>query len=404
LIRLRNAARILAPLSDTRDHRLVLIVAGEASADLHGSNLVKALKRSEPDIAFWGIGGGNMAQAGVRILVSSSDMAVVGLTEVLHRLRTIVKAANTMKSALKNLHPDLLILIDYPDFNLYLARMAKRLGIPVLYYISPQVWAWRRGRVKKIARRVDRMVVILPFEESFYREQGLKVDYVGHPLLDEFESKVRDRIPLGGNPPEGPAPQSETAIHHPVVGLLPGSRRDEIRNLLPVMIRSVEILKTRYPHIRCLLPLAKTIEREYVETFVRATPMNIEIEQSDVYRTLGRCHVALVASGTATLDTAIMGIPMVVVYKVAPFSYWLGRMLIKVPYIGLVNLVAGERVVPELIQNDVTPDRLANEVLALLEDEGARKTMIARLKGIQKDLGKGGASEKAARIAIEMME
>jgi lipid-A-disaccharide synthase len=346
----------------------------------------------EPNVAFWGIGGSNMAQAGVRILVSSSDMAVVGLTEVMHKLHTIFKAANVMKFALKNLHPDLLILIDYPDFNLYLARLAKRLHIPVFYYISPQVWAWRRGRVKKIARRVDRMAVILPFEEAFYRQQGMNVDYVGHPLLDEFDCKDRNCIPQVG-----------TAIQYPVVGLLPGSRRDEIRNLLPVMIRSVEILKTKYADVRCMLPLAKTIEREFVDPFVQRTQLNIEIHQSDIYAVLEHCHIALVASGTATLDTAIMGIPMVVVYKVTPFSYWLGRKLIKVPYIGLANLIAGERVVPELIQDDVRPDRLADEAFSLLEDEKSRKTMVAKLKDIRKGLGRGGASKRAARIAIEMM-
>ena len=367
---------------------------------MHGSNLVRALKRLDSDIVCWGIGGANMAQAGVRILVPSSKMAVVGLTEVVERLHTIVKAANTMKSALKNLHPDLLILIDYPDFNLYLAGIAKRLGIPVLYYISPQVWAWRSGRVKKIARRVDRLAVILPFEESFYRKRGLNVDYVGHPLLDEFESDV----PSSRSKVQGPMPQGASGIQHPVVGLLPGSRRDEIKNLLPVMIRSVEILKTRYPDIRCLLPLAKTIEREYVENFIRNTPVTIDISENHIYSVLERCHIALVASGTATLDTAIMGIPMVVVYKVAPFSYWLGRKLIKVPYIGLANLVAGERVVPELIQDEVTPVKLAREALSLLEDQEVRESMIAKLHGVRKGLGKGGASERAARIAIEMMK
>jgi len=309
-----------------------------------------------------------MAQAGVRILVSSSDMAVVGLTEVLRKLHTIAKAANQMKSALKRLHPDLLILIDYPDFNLHLARIAKRVGVPVLYYISPQVWAWRRGRIKKIVRRVDRMAVILPFEQSFYRKQGMYVDYVGHPLLDELEWNVQH--PTSND--RRLIPEGATGNRHPVVGLLPGSRRDEIRNLLPVMIKSVEILKTRYPDVRCLLP--------------------------------DHCHVALVASGTATLDTAIMGIPMVIVYKVAPLSYWLGKRLIKVPYIGLANLIAGERVVPELIQEDVTPQRLATEALSLLENEEIRKTMIEKLNRIRKGLGKGGASEKVARIAIEMIK
>jgi lipid-A-disaccharide synthase len=361
---------------------------------------VKAIKRLEPDVAFWGIGGNNMAQAGVRILVSSSDMAVVGLTEVLRKLHTIAKAANQMKSALKRLHPDLLILIDYPDFNLHLARIAKRVGVPVLYYISPQVWAWRRGRIKKIVRRVDRMAVILPFEQSFYRKQGMYVDYVGHPLLDELEWNVQH--PTSND--RRLIPEGATGNRHPVVGLLPGSRRDEIRNLLPVMIKSVEILKTRYPDVRCLLPLAKTIERECVETFVKETTLDIEIHQGDVHSALDHCHVALVASGTATLDTAIMGIPMVIVYKVAPLSYWLGKRLIKVPYIGLANLIAGERVVPELIQEDVTPQRLATEALSLLENEEIRKTMIEKLNRIRKGLGKGGASEKVARIAIEMIK
>ena len=340
-----------------------------------------------------------MAQAGVRILVRSSNMAVVGLTEVVERLHTIVKAANTMKSALKTLHPDLLILIDYPDFNLYLARIAKRLGIPVLYYISPQVWAWRSGRVRKIARRVDRMAVILPFEEAFYRRRGLNVDYVGHPLLDEFESSIQVR----SSNVQGPLLQGATEIQNPVIGLLPGSRRDEIKNLLPVMIRSAEILKARYPDIRCLLPLAKTIERDYVDKFIRETPLNIEIHQNDIYTVLKNCHIALVASGTATLDTAIMGVPMVVVYKVSPFSYWLGKMLVKVPYIALANLVAQEKVVPELIQGDVTPERLASEALSLLENQLIRNAMTAKLENVRKGLGRGGASKRAARIAVEMM-
>ncbi len=348
-----------------------------------------------------------MEQAGVKILVSSSDMAVVGLTEVLHRAHTIVRAANRLKFILKNHHPDLLILIDYPDFNLYMARIAKRLKIPVLYYISPQVWAWRKRRIKKIAKRVDRMAVILPFEEAFYRKRGIHVDYVGHPLLDAFERRTgnpRSKTQFHQAGPRSEILDPQPATRHPVVGILPGSRKEEIRNLLPVMIRSVEILKRRYPDIRCLLPLAKTIEPEFVETFVRESPLNIEVHQSDIYGILDHCDITLVTSGTATLDTAIMGIPMVVVYKVTPFSYWVGRMLIKVPYIGLANLVAGERVVPELIQDDVTPERLANEARTLLEDEDVRRDMITRLHGIRKRLGRGGASERTARIAIEMMK
>lgn len=372
------------------------MVAGEASADLHGSNLVKAMKAFCPGVIFCGIGGNNMKQAGVKILVSSSDMAVVGLTEVLQRFHTIFRAANKLKATLKTHHPDLLILIDYPDFNLYMARIARRLQIPVLYYISPQVWAWRRGRVKKIARRVDRMAVILPFEEQFYRERGVKVDYVGHPLLDVFESATWNPKPATRN--------LELATRGPVVGLLPGSRREEIRNMLPTMIRSAEILKTRYPDIRCLLPLAKTIESEFIDAFIGKSSLNIEVHKGDIYEVLNRCHIALVTSGTATLDTAIMAVPMVVVYKVSPLSYRVGKMLIKTSFIGLANLVAGERVVPELIQDEVTPERLADEALTLIENEYVRKNMITKLHGIRKRLGEGGASERTARIAAEMMK
>ncbi|MBL7224755.1 MAG: lipid-A-disaccharide synthase [Desulfobacteraceae bacterium] len=372
------------------------MVAGEASADLHGSNLVKAMKASCPGVTFCGIGGTNMKQAGVKILVSSSDMAVVGLTEVLQRFHTIFRAANKLKATLKTHHPDLLILIDYPDFNLYMARIARRLQIPVLYYISPQVWAWRRGRVKKIARRVDRMAVILPFEEAFYRKRGVTVDYVGHPLLDAFKRETYNLQPATRNP--------QPATRNPVVGLLPGSRREEIRNMLPIMIRSAEILKIRYPDIRCLLPLAKTIEPEFIDSFIRKSSLNIEVHQGDIYEVLDRCHIALVTSGTATLDTAIMAVPMVIVYKVAPLSYRVGKMLIKTSFIGLANLVAGERVVPELIQDEVTPERLADEALTLIENEHVRKKMITKLHGIRKRLGEGGASERTAKIAAEMMK
>ena len=387
------------------------MVAGEASADLHGSNLVKAMKASCPGVTFCGIGGANMKQAGVKILVSSSDMAVVGLTEVVQRLHTIFRAANKLKAILKAHHPDLLILIDYPEFNLYMARIARRLQIPVLYYISPQVWAWRRGRVKKIAKRVDRMAVILPFEEKFYRKRGVDVDYVGHPLLDAFKPATRNlqQSPeVGGRRSEVRSQKSKrqnpvSSIQNPVVGLVPGSRREEIRNMLPIMIRSAEILKIRYPDIRCLLPLAKTIEPEYIDSFIRKSSLDIEVHQGDIYEVLDRCHIAMVTSGTATLDTAIMAVPMVIVYKVTPLSYRIGKILIKTPFIGLANLVAGERVVPELIQDEVTPERLADEALTLIENEHVRNNMITKLHRIRKRLGEGGASERTAKIALGMM-
>ncbi len=394
LTKLREAVRISRPFANTKDFKFVVIVAGEASADLHGSNLVKAMVRSNPNIVFWGIGGKRLEEVGVKILFSSSEMAVVGLTEVLSRLYTIAKASRKLKYILKNDRPDLLILIDYPDFNINVARTAKRFQIPVLYYISPQVWAWRRGRVRKLSRRIDRMGVILPFEEEFYRQRGMEVDYVGHPLLDAYPEDL-DK--------EKAMVQFGVELDHPVVGMLPGSRKQEIRNLLPIMVKSAEILGKSYPNIKCLLALARTIDTEFVQTFIVNSEVSIKVIQGDIYQVLSVCDVAQVASGTATMETAIMGVPMVIAYKVSPITFWIGKIVVKVPCIGLVNLVAGEKVVPELIQNEVTPDRLAHETLTILEQEDVREKMIMKLKGIKERLGRGGASERTAKIALEMM-
>jgi lipid-A-disaccharide synthase len=391
LTRLKEATKIFSTFPESREQKLVVIVAGEASADIHGSNLVKAMKRLDPGIVFRGIGGNEMERAGVKLLFSASDMAVVGVTEVLSRLHTIVRASKKLKSILKYKHPDLLILIDYPDFNIHIAGIAKRYEVPVLYYISPQVWAWRKGRVRKISRRVDRMAVILPFEEEFYRRRGMKVDYVGHPLLDVFEYRKTRHDSVSSE------------LRYPVVGLLPGSRKEEVRNLLPVMVETARLLGRRYSEIRCVLPLAPTIDPEFLESFIHDSPVEIKVIQGDVHEVLSSCDVALVASGTATLDTAIMGVPMAIVYKVSLVSYLVGRMVIKVPHIGLVNLVAGEEVVPELIQHEVTAERLAREVEIILEDREVRAKMKDKLKRVKESLGRGGASERTAGIALEMM-
>ncbi len=379
----------------SNDVKSVVIIAGEASADLHASNLVEAMKRLNPAIVFSGIGGERMEQAGVKILVPSSEMAVVGLTEVFSKLRTILKAAKDIKSILKNEHPDLLILIDYPDFNIHIARTAKRHGIPVLYYICPQLWAWRKGRIKKIARRVDRMAVILPFEKEYYRRNPIKMDYVGHPVLDEYP-QVIDKSQV----------VSKTGMDKglPIVGIIPGSRKEEIRNLLPVMFDASEILLKRFPDLRCILPLAPGIEPSFIQPFVDNSKVPVKLFQGSIYEVLSVCDIALVTSGTATLETGIMGVPMVIVYRVSPFSFWLGKMIIDVPFIGIVNLIGEEEVVPELIQDDVTADRLAREALNILENSGVRENMIKKLNLVKEKLGKGGASDRTAQIALEMME
>lgn len=380
----------------TRNEKRVLIVAGEASGDLHGANLIRAIKNLDSRISFSGIGGGKMKEAGVDVLVSSSDMAVVGLTEVFSKLNNIIRAHFKLKSILKNSPPDLLILIDYPDFNINLARIANRYNVPVLYYISPQVWAWRKGRVKKIARRVDRMAVILPFEKEFYSKAGtsLDVEYVGHPLLDS--------APLDLNPVDI---RKELGYSHGdfVLGLLPGSRNEEIRNLLPLMIDAAEIISSRYDKLRCILPVAPTISRDPVISAIERSPLEITVSPVDIYRTLCACDIALVASGTATLETAIMEVPMVIAYKVSQVSSLIGKLVINVPYVGLVNLIAGEEVVPELIQDDVTAERLAGEALSILENEKRKTDMVKKLGMVKARLGSGGASDRTARIALDMI-
>ena len=380
-------------MSDNKKKR-VLIVAGEASADLHGSNLVRAIKKMDPGLSIWGVGGEKMKAAGVKILIPSSAMAVVGLTEVFSKLHRISKAYFQLKSILKRKDTDLLILLDYPDFNINLARSAKRFGIPVLYYISPQVWAWRKGRVKKIADRVDRMAVILPFEKPFYKKHGLSVEYVGHPLLDAAPIRPNRNDAI-----------RELGLENadPVLGLLPGSRTDEVINLLPVMIKASSLLSSRYPALKCVLPLASTISPGLVRSIIGESSLDIKISRQGIYQSLAACDMAVVASGTATLEAAIMGIPMVIAYRVSPISYWVGKIMVRVPHIGLVNLVAGEEIVPELIQGEVTPERIAEEALTILMAGQRRENMIKKLGEVKEKLGEGGASERTAGMAIEMI-
>jgi len=365
-------------------------VAGEASGDLHGARLAAEMKILWPGVTIRGMGGHRMASEGVEILVSCSDVAVVGLTEVFMKLPALRRALAILKSELELNRPDLLVLIDYPDFNLHLAGFAGRLGIPVLYYIGPQVWAWRRGRIRKIARRVTRMAVILPFEEDYYKRRGVNARYVGHPLMDASSFPALEA-------------REDLRLEEPLVGLIPGSRREEVIRLLPSMVKAGELMKRRFPDISFVLPLAESIPIELVKTYLSKSNIHVDVLRSGIYEALRRCHVAMVASGTATLETAIMGVPMVIAYRVSSLSYLVGRLVIKVPFIGLVNLVAGEKAVPELIQHEVSPGNLAMEAARLLEDDSLRRRTIEKLAVVKKSLGGSGASRRAAEIAIHML-
>lgn len=370
-----------------------MIIAGEASGDLHGANLVRALRRRTPDLFVCGIGGHHMRAAGVRILLEASQLAVVGITEVLAKLPVIWKGLGLAKNLLKSLQPDLLILIDFPDFNLRVARMAKKRGIPVLYYVSPQIWAWRQGRVRTIKQRVDHMAVILPFEADFYQRHGVPVTFVGHPLLDVWEA-------------EAPPKASADLRAGPVVGLLPGSREGEIQRLLPVMVQAARRLEKQYENIRFLVSVAPTVNREHVEEILQRFPgdASIKVVEGGIGPILDACHMVLAASGTVTLEAAIGGMPMVIVYKVSPLSYRIGKALIRVKHISLVNLIAGRELAPELIQDQATPDNLAAAAAAMLSDPQRLESLRAELLNIRSLLGGGGASGRVAATALSLMK
>ena len=376
------------------DSKKIMIVAGEQSGDLHGSNLVRAMHRIDPDLRFYGIGGRKMREAGVELIADAADMAVVGLTEVVGKLGMILGVMRRMKLALKKLKPALLILIDYPDFNLRLGKAAKKDGVRVFYYISPQIWAWRKGRIHKIKEVVDKMAVILPFEEQVYRQVSMDVSFVGHPLLDVVKTKYARQEALS---------KFDLQDGITTVGLLPGSRKGEVSTLLPVMLKAARILMQSRPPVQFVLPLADALDRGFVEEMIRQESVPVRVVPNEIYDVIGVSDIVVVASGTATLETALLGTPMVIIYKVSPLSYYVGTKVINVTHIGLANLIAGKTIVPELIQDDANPNRIAAEVIGILADESRMQRIKEELNQIREKLGSPGASEKAARLACDML-
>jgi lipid-A-disaccharide synthase len=373
-----------------------MIVAGEASGDLHGSNLVKAMLSIDSSLKFYGIGGERLKSAGVDIIADSSDMAVVGITEVVSKLGFILKVRYELKKSIKEDRPDLLILIDYPDFNISLAKTAKKNNVKVFYYISPQVWAWRKKRINDLANCVDRMAVILPFEKDVYDRVPLDVGFVGHPLLDTVK-RTRSRGEI----------LSELGLeaNRKIVVILPGSREKEVTRLLPEMLGAAEILKKKIPSIQFVLPLANTLPIELISDITDHYAVDATIVQNtSIYDAVGESDMAMVASGTATLEVALLEIPMIIVYKVSPFTYLAGKIFINVEHIGLVNIIAGKRVVPELIQGDATAEKIAEEMLAILSDETAMDRIRGDLRDIRQTLGNPGAAERTAGLAYELLQ
>ena len=373
----------------------VMIVAGEASGDMYGARVVEEAHRLDSSVRFFGIGGAAMRRAGVETLVDSKEMAVMGLFEIVSHFDVIYRAFKLLKSRLLNEKPDLLILIDYPGFNLRLAAVAKRAGVKVFYYITPQVWAWHSSRARKIARLVDHAAVILPFEAPFFEQVGLPVTFVGHPLLEMALPSMTIE-----------AAQKEFGLDHNLrtVGLFPGSRKREIDSLLSVMLESAKLLQERFPDLQFILPLASSIDRGAVDRKVSESGVAVTVVEGKNYDVMQTCDVIIAASGTVTMEIALFGIPMVIVYKASPLTFAIGIRLLNVDHVGICNIVAGERIVPELLQDDANPLRIADELTKMLADSHYANSIRHKLLKVRSLLGDSGASRRVARLAMDIME
>lgn len=372
-----------------------MISAGEASGDLHAANLVKALHRLDPDIAVKAMGGEKLKQAGAEILVDCSDIAVVGIIEVLANYRKIVGVLNQLKEELRNNPPDLLILVDYQEFNFKLAKTAKECGVKVLFYISPQVWAWRPHRVHKIGKLIDMMAVLFPFEEKFYKKANVPVRFVGHPLVDEAKAiKTKQEAISEYNLDE----------NKKIVGLFPGSRRGEIKRVLPIQLETAVLLKEKHPELQFILPVASTLNKNDFTAYLNGySALGIKLVKDHAYDVMQVCDAIITASGTATLEIALMGIPNAIAYKIAPLSYFILKRMVTIDNIGLVNIVAEKNIVKEFIQHKAQPKAIAKEIDKILTDANYRNEMISELNQVRAKLGKEGGSNNIAQLAFEML-
>lgn len=356
----------------------LFIIAGEDSGDLHASNLIKALQQKHPALAVRGVGGDKMAEQQTSLIAHIKDINFMGFWEILKNLGTIRRLFRTVKNDILSWEPDAVVLVDYPGFNLRMTKFIKALGIPVIFYISPQLWAWKKGRVKTIKRFVDRMMVILPFEKDFYAKEGVEVDFVGHPLLDVIE--------------ESP----DVPISKPIVALLPGSRKQEIKRMLPVMLE----LPKKFPAYEFVIAAAPSQDESFYRDLMGQT--TIKLIKDQTYDLLHQASYALVTSGTATLETGLHKVPQIVCYAGSPISYAIGKRVIQVKYISLVNLILDKPLVAELIQHEFTPARLEEELTSLMENtETAR--VLEGYEHLKTKLGNKGASARAAEIVSNFL-
>lgn len=375
--------------------RRVMIVAGEASGDLHGAKLVHALKKLHPDMDCYGIGGERMRQAGFHGLVDVSELSVIGLTEAVKHYRRLRKILNRMKGELQLNRPELLVLIDSPDFNLPLARAARKLGIKVLYYISPQIWAWRSSRIRVIKHCVDMMATVFPFEENFYRDAGVPVTYVGHPLVEDAHATA-DRAAL--------IRSMGLDAEKRIVGIFPGSRESEIEHNLPVLVQSALALSKKLGNLQFVVPVAPTLPAQMVERYIQHTPADITATNSDIYDVIDACDAVAATSGTVTLQVTLMQTPMVILYRVSPLTYLILKRLVNFSYAGIANVIADREICREFIQHEASPENIAGELERLLSDPAYTDRMKREMGEIRKILGEKNGSVETARLALQLIE
>ena len=373
----------------------IMFSAGESSGDQHAANMFLELKKHQPDIKGFGMGGAKMALAGIDIRYDSGSIGVIGVVEVLKHYGEIRRALKLIQQLVSTERPDLLVCVDYKEFNLKLARFAKQCGVKVLFYVSPQVWAWRPGRVKTYGKAIDMMAVIFPFETTYYDAENVPVRYVGHPSVDKVHpqrSRLEDMAIF--NLDEG----------NPVIGLLPGSRANEINRLLPIMLAAAEILQARIPGIQFMLPQADSISDELLESYMRQSLVKITVIKNQPYDVIQCCDVVMTTSGTATIEIALLTVPMVITYKLAALTYWLGRWLVNTPFIGLPNIILRKGFIKELIQHEATSENLAEEIERILTDKFYADQMRDNLNQVKQQLGHGGGSKNMAELALEIMK
>jgi len=371
-----------------------MLLAGEASGDAHGAEVALELQKLSPGVHLTGMGSTEMQQAGVELFFDSRDIAVVGIVEIVRHWGDIKKAMNLVRHQLETTRPDLLILIDYPEFNLKMARHAKSLGIKVLFYISPQVWAWRPKRIHKIGRSIDHMAVLFEFEVDYYRRAHIPVTFVGHPLVDKVKTSDQlSQIKIRHNIPESAT----------LVGLFPGSRHSEIHKHLDLLLQTAQLMQRQRPELQFVLPVATSLDVADIEQRCAAYALNLTLTRDNLYDVIANCDAIASCSGTVTLEIALLEVPLCIIYKTSELSYQILKRLITIDHLGLANIITQKEIVRELIQHDATPQKISHELFRLLDDEVYRARVIEDLKQVRKSLGMGQGAERMARLALSLI-